>query len=515
MITDQSLLQIILEGNVNEALLLLKQLKNTTGISPSDVIDASEFLVNSNNIQHAQAFLEVALQKWPNSTELQYLFGRLMLNTGKIEKACENLRLASQNESKRYPQEDRLLEYAVALNRTNKLEATNAVMQRLAVECSDNKYAWLNIGFFQSKAGQHEKARQSYKNALKIDNTFVEAIYLYSRAGKLNTNDEVFIQAKKLLDTTLTDDELSKLHFVLAKAYDNDKEYKNAFFHYSKGNNLKGLNFNVNEHRKLIDKYIQFFSSHKFSIPVKEEVDHPRIIFIIGMPRSGTSLLEQILGSHSLIKPYGELPFVRKIVYSAEQHFSTQYPEFMLMLDESIIHQMQNAYFSLFNEKVDTLYLSDKMPANYKHLGFLSVLFPNAKFVYCQRNLLDVGLSNFQQNFESSLSYTTHLEWLGEYMVDFSRLMQFWGKYLGERLYQIEYELLVKDPEQQLKKLFSYLEIPWEPNCLQYEKHKNLVNTASHYQVRQALYESSINKWKNYELQLMPLVNILQKNNII
>jgi hypothetical protein len=235
-------------------------------------------------------------------------------------------------------------------------------------------------------------------------------------------------------------------------------------------------------------------------------------VFIIGMPRSGTTLVEQILSSHPRFAGAGELLEMQysRLDLPALLNVSEPYPACLMKLTRETAWGLAERYLQrLRREDSHALRVSDKLPENYYQLGLIAVLFPRARIIHCQRDPRDTCVSCFCENFEG-VRYSTSLENLGQYYVEYERLMAFWRKVLPNPLFEVQYEDLVDRQEAVSRDLVAFCGLDWDDRCLQFHETRRTVQTASNLQVRQPMYASSVGRWRRYEKHLEPLLKLLQ-----
>ena len=245
-------------------------------------------------------------------------------------------------------------------------------------------------------------------------------------------------------------------------------------------------------------------------IPRDEHSNLP--IFIVGMPRSGTTLTEQIIASHPAVYGAGELEAISRISQElSKDHEDTGgYPECMLHFQNQEIEKLANGYLSNLRALAgDVLHVTDKMPHNFLHLGLIAILFPGARVVNCKRHPLDTCLSIYTQKFTNVHPYAYDLTELGQYYRQYERLMAHWEHVLADRIFTIQYEELIEEPEATSRRLIGYIDLPWDDRCLEFHETERPVKTASQWQVRQPVYKKSVNRWENYETHLAPLKRAL------
>ncbi|MCK5092697.1 MAG: sulfotransferase, partial [Gammaproteobacteria bacterium] len=232
-------------------------------------------------------------------------------------------------------------------------------------------------------------------------------------------------------------------------------------------------------------------------------------VFIVGMPRSGTSLVEQIIASHPQAYGAGELTYIGAVINNLAPD-SDDYPECMKHVSPSILEGIADGYIRHIstlagNEKI----VVDKMPLNYHHLGFIRILFPKAKIIHCKRNPMDTCLSCYMMDFAARQPFSNNLDDLGEYYKLYLKQMQYWKDVVKIPILDIQYEELVDNQEEISHKIISYCGLDWDDACLSFHKNKRVTLTASNQQVNKPIYKKSVERWRNYEEDLTPLIKTL------
>ena len=242
-------------------------------------------------------------------------------------------------------------------------------------------------------------------------------------------------------------------------------------------------------------------------------------IFILGMPRSGTTLVEQIVSRHPLVFGCGELPCIERAIGRVEKRSQPQraYPDDFWGVPESSFSTEAREYESWVRRlhSISTPYITDKMPFNFVHIWLIKAMFPEAPIVHCQRHPLDVITSNYFQLYGPDISFVYELEALTTYYVRYFRLMEHWARVFGPAITPIRYEDLIQDPGAQTRSLITAIALPWDDACLDPNRSDTAVRTASIWQVRQGIYSSSKERWRNYEKHLTPAIDMLVKENIL
>jgi hypothetical protein len=282
--------------------------------------------------------------------------------------------------------------------------------------------------------------------------------------------------------------------------------------HYKLGNQEKSAKYNSIEHTACIDKLIRTCDWNFFIKSPKSKCTAERPVFIVGMPRSGTTLTEQILASHPDVYGAGEIMVMPSIIKNLSSYIrnSGPYPDSLTKLNSQILDELAADYLketSKLNQKA--IRFTDKTLVNYLYLGLISLMFPNAHIIHCMRDPRDTCMSIYFQNFDESHYYATSLENLGHYYTEYKKLMAHWKSMLNVKYMEVQYEDLVSNQERVSRDLIDFIGLEWDDRVLRFYDSKRSVVTASYDQVRQKIYTKSTQRWKNYEQHIGPLIKSL------
>jgi hypothetical protein len=306
-----------------------------------------------------------------------------------------------------------------------------------------------------------------------------------------------------------SDEQKMHLAFGLGKAYEDLGDHEKSMDFILQATRLKrvSIDYSVSEEVELFSNIKATFSSDFFSAREGTGNQDHTPIFILGMPRSGTSLVEQILASHPDVFGAGELndlSVLTQNISSAES--PSNFPAGIIDLDSGALDDLGKRYVERIRKhSVTSKYISDKMPQNFLYIGLIRVILPNAKIINCTRDPMDNCLSLFKNYFNTAQYYSYDLTELGQYYNLYLNLMQHWRDTLAGFVYDLSYEQLVTDQENQSRQLLDYCHLPWDDACLDFHKTRRIVKTASNAQVRRPIYKDSVQLWKRYEKQLEPL----------
>ena len=306
------------------------------------------------------------------------------------------------------------------------------------------------------------------------------------------------------------------VHFALGKAYGDLKQFDKSFANYTRGNALQGvsLRYDPDVLTDYIQRCRQFFTVDFFRRHPDVGSPAPDAIFIIGMQRSGSTLVEQILASHSQIEGTSELPYLNAIPDSlakASPDQDDEYPALLRTLDIAEFRKHGETYLesARAHRALDRPFFIDKMGANFMHVGLIHLILPNARIIDVRRHPLACCFSNFSQTYVKAIRNTSSLAHIGRHYRDYVTLMAHFDRVLPGKVHRIIYEELVEQPEHEIRRLLEFLELPFEESCLKFHKTERVVRTVSAEQVRQPINRESVDQWRNYEPWLAPLKSVL------
>ncbi|MER8882738.1 sulfotransferase [Mesorhizobium sp. M0816] len=317
---------------------------------------------------------------------------------------------------------------------------------------------------------------------------------------------------RELGNPKLDPDSAMTLHHAAGKVLNDLKRYDDAIDHFKKAKQVAGYKFDLETYRRWVDSTIEFFNPDMLAAKAAYGSPSEVPVFVLGMPRSGTTLTEQICASHPDVHGAGELSKLRRTANAVGlTRLSAQgLGQSIVPITPDLAKMLTEGHLSYLRERAPTaLRIVDKMPQNFELIGLIGLLFPNARIIHCRRDAIDNCLSCFFLNFSKGHSYITDLQTLGLYYREYDRLMRHWDKVFPGRIFESRYETLVADQEAQSRRLIDHLGLPWDDACLRFFENDGSVNTASRWQVRQPIYRSSVKHWKNYEGKIQPLIDAL------
>ena len=362
----------------------------------------------------------------------------------------------------------------------------------------DKSFALNYLGMIYKSEGKFDKAERYFKNAIEVDPYYSEAYYNLSYLKKFNKQNNFLRKLEKLYSSKqVSEEDKVYICFSLAKAFDDLEKYSLSYKYLSEGNFLrkKLIGYNINKDKKLFSKIYKNFKQFKndnFKLPNYNNLKNKVPIFILGMPRSGTTLVEQIISTHSKVFGAGELNILSNSIYKLDILNKKVSKDSLLKL-----RKLYLAHINEFNTSKELVV--DKLPANYLWIGLIFTIFPNAKVIHVKRNAVATCWSNFTKYFSNpGIGFVYSLSDLLKYYKMYLEMMDYWDNCFPGKIYNLNYETLTEDPINEIKNLISYLDLKWEEECLKFYNNPRIVKTASSLQVRQKIYRGSSRKWLNY-----------------
>jgi tetratricopeptide (TPR) repeat protein len=468
--------------------------------------------------QHDDAIREyrAALQLRPTIAQAHNNLGVLLVAAGETDEAIEHYQQAIQLQPL-YVEAHYNLGTALR-HRQEMASATRAYEQALLLR-PDYIPARNGLADTCLELGDDAGAKAHWQAALRTRPKDVRSLLGLAKQGWLTPDDPGVDQIEaRLRQSNLSDDVSSHLHFAAAYILERAGELDRAFEHFRLGNAARralfrrsGGGFNCEEHDQRVQRLIAAFTPDYFRQTQGFGVPSEVPVFIVGMPRSGTTLVEQILSNHSQVYGAGELKDIGRIVarLSSQSGLGRIYCEWLGGLEATRSREIAEAHLKRLTQLGGkATRVTDKMPENLFHLGLIATLFPRARVIHCRRDARDVCLSCFTQFFDG-LYFAWDLDDLGRYYRGYERVMAHWATALTLRVHEVVYEDLVTNPDSVIRQLLDFCDLPWEDQCRQFHKNRRPVRTMSRSQVRQPVYTTSVGQWQRYAAHLGPLFQAL------
>ncbi|MDA1017975.1 MAG: tetratricopeptide repeat protein [Planctomycetota bacterium] len=393
-------------------------------------------------------------------------------------------------------------------------EAESAFQQ--ALDCDVGRAdSVVSLGTLALQRGQFADAIERFLEAIQRDPCCTAAWYHLSemRPGEF-TDDDVRRLVEVAANPRLTESVRAATEFALGNVEQHRLNFDDAFAHFAAANAFRATSFDPSEHAAYVDRVIDVFSAELFDPLEEHRGRHPDVVFIVGMPRSGTTLVEQIVARHPRVHSGGELSLVSRLAQSLPESglpdAAHHWPAQIAAMDRSRVEQLAAKFLEAFPSDVRTTHcLVDKTPGTFLYLGLIAVLFPRARIIHCRRHPLDTALSCYFRNFEH-VPFSYDLQHIASYYQQYERLMEHWLRVLPLRITAIDYEQVVTKPEPTTRKILDAAGLDWEPSCLEFHNGTTPVQTASAWQVRQPVHVRSVNRWKNYRHHIESLIRELK-----
>ncbi len=468
--------------------------------------------------QEALDAYEKAVELTPKAANMRVMYAQALIGMDKpedgLKQALEAIKLDPDNASAHseigcaHLQLGQYDDAIVALNRS--------------IELNPNVHGvHHNLATVYQQTGVLDKATECYREALKINPSFGPAQRQLSSITKFEAGDAKLDELEAMAKSVgLEESQRADVYFTLAKAYDDTKEFDKAFPYLQNANQIvrKDIEYDSKTNANFVNRIIDTYSTEFFESHQGQGASSHVPVFIVGMPRSGTTLTEQIISSHPEVFGAGELMKMSELTSQMQKDFGLKgrYPECAGEASEGNLLSFAGNYLDHLREFDGKAHrVTDKMPFNYRMLGLISVIFPNAKIVHCRRHPYDIIISCYFARFKEQLAFSYNLLEAARYVRDYERLMDHWRQTLPIPIYETRYDELVTDQEQKSREIIEFCGLQWDDACLQFHENKRPVLTASNWQVRQPMYSSSVERWRNYEKFLAPLQTVLGPPEVI
>ena len=510
---------------------------------------AAAAAVRENRLPDAERILREHLQRYPNEVEALRMLADVGARVGRFSEAeqllARTLALAPKYTEARH-------DYAVVLHRQDKfVEARVEAERLLAVDPAEPRFHNIHAAVLV-RAGEYERAIRIQRellskhpnhpkiwmiagNTLKTAGHYDESIAAYRKSIALAPHlgesywslanlkvfrfgpDEIEAMLAQLARHDLSDEDRWHFEFALGKALEDARAHEESFAHYQRGNALRrsAAPYDADDMSARVGRSRTTLTRSFFAQRAGWGADASDPIFIVGMPRSGSTLLEQILGSHSAVEPTMELPdvlsIVRELCDSRSPSAVGTYPHVLATIGADDARALGERYIAQtrVRRKKAAPYFIDKMPNNFEHIGLIHLMLPNAKIIDARRHPLACGFSNFKQHFVRGQHFSYSLADIGRYYRDYVELMAHFDDVLPGRIHRVFYEDLIDDMESEVRRLLEHCGLPFEARCLEFHANTRPVMSASSEQVRQPIYRDSLEAWRPYEPWLEPLKDAL------
>ena len=462
-------------------------------------------LKKSKRIDEAEVFYRQAIELNPGYIKAYINLGIALKEMGRLDEAEATFRKAIALKPEYAEAFNNL---GITLDELGRLDEAEATFRKAIALKPEYAEAFNNLGITLKGLGRLDEVEATFRKAIELQPNCAKNHLNLTLMKKFKSEDKQFLKMRELyLDKNIAEEERCQINFGLARAYEDLGSFEQSFKHYNEGNSLhkKLLGYEINQDIELFEKIKSSYEQIKQSSLENEKLEEKLMpIFIVGMPRSGTTLVEQIISSHPKVTGAGELSFISQFGQSTATGYSQASKEALLKCRQEYLSKLEK--ISNGNNVV-----TDKLPHNFLYLGLIVAAFPHAKIVHVKRDPAAVCWANYKQYFNSKgLGYSYGLDEVISYHQLYEDLMKFWMNSLSKRIHNLNYELLTVDQENVTRSLIDYLGLDWDEKCLTPQNNQRNIKTASDIQVRKKVYQGSSQQWKKYEPFLNGAFNIFK-----
>ena len=407
---------------------------------------------------------------------------------------------------------------AAALSRIGGHDEALALYRLLLDARPDEPKLWMSFGHILKTVGDQGDSVAAYRRALAIEPSLGVAWWSLANLKTIRFDDQdIAAMERALARPGLGKEDRFHLHFALGKAFEDKGEAKASFGHYAEGNRLRRslLDYSAEDTSRHVERAVALSTADFFANRLDHGCQAPDPIFIVGMPRAGSTLVEQILASHPAIEGTAELPdmpaIARRLDERKTRGDASHYPECLADFGPDGLAALGDEYLerASIQRFTDRPFFIDKLPNNWLHIGMIRLILPNAKIIDARRHPLSCGFSNFKQHYARGQRFSYDLADIGSYYRDYVTLMRHFDAVLPGYVHRVIHEELVEDPEREVRRLLDFLGLPFDPACLAFHENPRAVRTASSEQVRRPISRDGLEQWKPFEPWLGPLKEAL------
>jgi len=463
----------------------------------------------------AEVLLQRCLDLAPGFFGARHNYAYVLQRQNKLEKSLEQIERLLATDP-RNPGFRNL--HAAVLGRAGDYERALNIYADVVKEYPSNAKVWMSYGHALKTAGRQGECVATYRRAIELSPRLGEAYWSLANLKTFRFSDaDVAAIQEQLRRDDLGEEDRFHFHFSLGKAFEDARDYAKSFEHYDHGNRLRRemVQYEADETSQHLHRSKQLLTPEFFAAREGLGSPAPDPIFIVGLPRAGSTLLEQILSSHPLVEGTMELPdiidMVRSLGGGRARGEASRYPEVLAELSADRLRELGDQYIAntRIQRKTDAPFFIDKMPNNFAHIGLIRMILPGAKIIDARRHPLGCCFSGFKQHFARGQHFTYGLDDIGRYYRDYVELMAHFDAVLPGRVHRVIYEAMVDDTENEVRRLLDYCGLPFDERCLRFYENERAVRTASSEQVRRPIYRDGVDHWQHYESWLEPLKRAL------
>jgi len=507
--------KLLREGKQGKAETLVRDLLKQHPTDVTAIKMLADIGIKMGQRTEARDLLERCLELAPSFHAARHAYAMTLMRQQEPEAAIDEVEILMSQD----PDNPNFLTLKAAiLNKIGDQAAALGIYEKVLKNYPNQARAQMTYGHTLHSVGRVDEAIRAYKECIRLSPDVGEAYWSLANLKTFRFSDEDIDAMRAQVTTEGGDpDDQSHLAFALGKALEDRKQYDESWEFYNRGNNIRRISHRHNVKVSAMDSVRQvrtmpgpFFEQRK-----DWGCQAPDPIFVVGLPRAGSTLLEQILSSHSQVEGTAELMDItamsRKLGNKTRENPAGKYPEVLAELSEDEVRALGESYLETtrIQRKTDAPYFIDKLPNNFQHVGLIHLILPNSKIIDARRHPMGGCFSCFKQLFARGQAFTYGLDNVGKYYRDYVRLMDHWDKALPGRVHRVQYEEMVSDTEAQIRALLEYCGLPFEEQCLRFYETKRSIRTPSAEQVRKPIYKEGMEQWRNFEAHLDPLKEAL------
>ena len=504
--------QAITDNRLNEAEHLLRPYLAGTPDDAAAIRMLAEIGARAGSLADAEELLRRALALAPGFAAARLRLAKLLYEQNRVPESLSILDELLESEPEHAGAGGAK---AATLGRIGEYHQALSLYEQLLDRLPDRPGIWMSYGHVLSTVGRVSDSIAAYRQALTLDPDRGEAWWSLANLKTVRFDASDIQTMKRAIETGIDSDaERVQMHFALGKGLEDAGEYQQSFDHYAQGNAGRRATFDYDADRACayVHRHAQVFGRDLFAEQSGNGNPSPDPIFIIGMPRAGSTLIEQILSSHSMIEGTSELPYVPLLTrrLEADEPGST-YPDLVASLNAKTLRLAGDEYLAsaALHRKTDKPMFIDKLPNNWLNIGLIQLILPNARIIDARRHPLGCCFSNFKQHFASGQLFSYALDDLGRYYADYVGLMDHFDQILPGTIHRVLHEAMVDDSEREVRRLLDYLGLPFEEPCLRFYENDRAVRTPSAGQVRVPINRQGVDQWKSFDPWLDPLKQAL------
>jgi len=502
----QFIVDVYKSGEFVKAELLVKNLIND---NPKIV-----FLYNLLGlILVEQKKIDEAIKCYQNGIKIDPNFSMIYNNLGLLHfkhktetdaKTIENFYKKAISLDKKLPEAQNNL--GSLYNHLNRIDDAIACYKNALSINPNFSFAHHNLGAAYVSIGEYDHAKNHFHESIRLNPNFLDTHRMLSRITKYTINNKHLINLKKIYQNIKPPDIKNKIDigFALGKAYEDIKDFEKSFDYYNEANlyQKKNINFSLDLEKEKFDEIKNTYNNNIFSKYKNSGHKEDSPIFIVGMPRSCTTLVEQILSNHKEVFGADEVEFIPDIIQNkfGNKNLRLFFDE-LTEFNKDDLKKLGSKYISKMNDlSQNSIRTTDKFPQNFLNIGFIKLILPKSKIIHCHRNPKDNCFSIFKNHFSSGkIKFAYDMKDIIDYYNLYEDLMKYWSEILPEFIYNLEYENLISNTKNETENLLKFCHLDWSDDCLDFHKNRRPIKTASDTQARSKIYKSSIDSWKNYQ----------------